>query len=255
MKQNNRASPQQASAKASRGPSWESRSALRARASPPAQLLGPPKLCRGGFPASPPPGPLPKVRAWTRREGPRHASFSERDFHAGASSVRCSPRTDLPRWSSEGPPLCPCPTDCWSPWSAHGTATGRRGQGDSTNTFMAGGKPLGACPSRAFPVPPPRPSLSRPALWQVLPTLVTVLRAPQPQRQISRASGNHSYRSSTAALGGGQNPFSKQSPPPSLLPPPRRSARPWRRSWEQRGARPVHSEPPQTPPPRPPHHC
>lgn len=164
MKQNNRASPQQASAKASRGPSWESRSALRARASPPAQLLGPPKLCRGGFPASPPPGPLPKVRAWTRREGPRHASFSERDFHAGASSVRCSPRTDLPRWSSEGPPLCPCPTDCWSPWSAHGTATGRRdtGSGRFNQHFYGGGEtPRGlpqSCisrtPSPALSVPP-----------------------------------------------------------------------------------------------------
>lgn len=47
MRQNNRTSPQQASARASWGPSWESRPALRARAPRTAPLPGPPKLCRG----------------------------------------------------------------------------------------------------------------------------------------------------------------------------------------------------------------
>lgn len=126
-----------------------------------------------------------------------------------------------------GPTACARPTGSWSPWSANGTALPaacrdqEKGHGGSEiqPTLFWGGKPLQACPSlpsRAFPDPPPRPSLSRPALWQVLPTTVTVLRASQPRRPSGRShglAGNRSYRSSTAALGGGQNPVSPAEPP------------------------------------------
>ncbi|XP_039583685.1 SH3 and multiple ankyrin repeat domains protein 1-like [Passer montanus] len=217
------ASPQQASAKASRGPSWESRPTLRARASPPARSWGRRSSAGGGFPASPPPGPLPKVLAWPRHEGPRHASFSERGFHAGASSVRCSPSTELPRWWPEGRPLCPGAVPAPRTAPPRGAPTAPRSRDQETGhggseiqpTLFWGAKPLRACPTRAFPVLPPRPSLSRPALRQVLPAAVAVLRAapPAPQRHISRPDGNHSYRSSTAASGGGQNPLSPAEPP------------------------------------------
>lgn len=83
-------------------------------------------------------------------------------------------------------------------------------------TLSWGGKPLRACPHRAFPAPPsaalsvPPGALAGAAYYGHRPSCLS---APPAQRQISRASGNHSYRRSTAALGGGQNPVSPAEPP------------------------------------------
>lgn len=117
--------------------------------------------------------------------------------------------------------MCPGPTDCWSPWSARGTALPAARRWDTGSRrfnqhFYGGGEtPKGlpqSCisrsPSPALSVPPG--PLAGAAYFGHRPACLS---APPAQRQISRASGNHSYRSSTAALGGGQNPVSPAEPP------------------------------------------
>lgn len=122
-----------------------------------------------------------------------------------------------------GPTACARPTDSWSPWGADGTALpaeppgdGTRGQRDSPNTFLGGGKIPPGLPQSCISCPP-SPALSVPpgpragaAYYGHRPAC----RSPRrPSGASHGASGNHSYRSSTAALGGGQNPLSPAEPP------------------------------------------
>ncbi|XP_051634179.1 uncharacterized protein LOC127466864 [Manacus candei] len=90
-------------------------------------------------------------------------------------------------------------------------------QRDPTNTFFSEGKTPPALPRSCISCPPPSPL--RPS---VPPGLLAgdayghrppCLSPPPPQRRISRANGNRSYRSSTTARGGGQNPGPPAEPP------------------------------------------